>query len=176
MSKNRKWVSAVAVFVFTLVVTFAHSLALQSFVSYINEEEIHTVSPIFEAVARDEVFYRCANNYGVGESKCSSHSVMIDALYLGIVSKILGVKPPVIDPEFVEPNLKWFLIIKRGVVVAALMAACFLILRLIFASESLAWLFVILYLFAPQLQTHGFEVKQDSEMGPGSSGHFLKLV
>ena len=100
--------------VFSLITLIANSAQFGIIMPY-THDEAHNTGPAYEAAFRKELFIRYAQNYTAPESVATSYSGVIDSLYLRLISFLSGRRPIIEDPEFVDPLLQWFIIVKRGV-------------------------------------------------------------
>ncbi|MGZ3687019.1 MAG: hypothetical protein ACXVBW_01880 [Bdellovibrionota bacterium] len=127
--------------------------------------EPHSVGPTWESAARHEWFFRCARNYASGDASCTSYSALTDSAFVRAASWVTGHSPPLTDPEFQDPLLGWLLVLKKGVLAAALVAAgCFALMRAD-GFPGFALLVGVLFAISPQLASTGFELSSDNEMG-----------
>src|SRR5438874_910698 len=133
MNRAKTFWALIALGLFSLAIFAARSPGFSLFSPY-SLAESHTVAPIWESAARHEPFFRCSRHYASGEAQCTSLSVMVDSLFIRWISAQTGRTPPVTDPEFVDPTLQWFLVLKHGVVVTLLLLLATLLVSRITGS------------------------------------------
>lgn len=142
----------------------ASSPQIRQLYSYAYEEP-HAVAPTWEAAARGEYFARCANNFAMGISQCSTFGAVLESLPIRIAAALAGRKIPTQQTEWVDPWMQWLVVWVHGLITVLLLWGGFFVLRKISAGHFwYPFLFLILLSSNMEFSGAAFSVRPDGEM------------